>query len=206
MEEKELTRGLKARHIELIALGGTIGVGLFMGSASTIKWAGPSVLLAYALAGIVMFFVMRIMGEMLFLEPVTGSFATYAHKYIGPLAGYLTAWCYWFLWVTVGMSEVTAIGIYVKYWFPMIPQWLPALAGVVIVASANLAAVKYYGEFEFWFALIKVATIVVMLVIGGGMIFFGTVTPVSRWDWITSMSTADFLPAAWRDSYLRSAW
>lgn len=173
MEEKELTRGLKARHIELIALGGTIGVGLFMGSASTIKWAGPSVLLAYALAGIVMFFVMRIMGEMLFLEPVTGSFATYAHKYIGPLAGYLTAWCYWFLWVTVGMSEVTAIGIYVKYWFPMIPQWLPALAGVVIVASANLAAVKYYGEFEFWFALIKVATIVVMLVIGVGMIFFG---------------------------------
>lgn len=173
MNEKELTRGLKARHIELIALGGTIGVGLFMGSASTIKWAGPSVLLAYALAGIVMFFVMRIMGEMLFLEPVTGSFATYAHKYISPLAGYLTAWCYWFLWVTVGMSEVTAIGIYVKYWFPLIPQWLPALAGVLLVASANLAAVKYYGEFEFWFALIKVATIIVMLIIGIGMIFFG---------------------------------
>lgn len=173
MSEKELTRGLKARHIELIALGGTIGVGLFMGSASTIKWAGPSVLLAYALAGIVMFFVMRIMGEMLFLEPVTGSFATYAHKYISPLAGYLTAWCYWFLWVTVGMSEVTAIGIYVKYWFPLIPQWLPALAGVLLVSSANLAAVKYYGEFEFWFALIKVATIIVMLIIGIGMIFFG---------------------------------
>lgn len=173
MEEKQLTRGLKARHIELIALGGTIGVGLFMGSASTIKWAGPSVLLAYALAGIIMFFVMRIMGEMLFLEPVTGSFATYAHKYVSPLAGYLTAWCYWFLWVTVGMAEVTAIGIYVAYWYPDLPQWLPALAGVGIVAAANLAAVKYYGEFEFWFALIKVAAIVVMLIIGTGMIFFG---------------------------------
>ncbi|AIF50616.1 amino acid permease [Pelosinus sp. UFO1] len=173
MEEKQLTRGLKARHIELIALGGTIGVGLFMGSASTIKWAGPSVLLAYALAGIIMFFVMRIMGEMLFLEPVTGSFATYAHKYVSPLAGFLTAWCYWFLWVTVGMAEVTAIGIYVAYWFPDIPQWLPALAGVGIVAAANLAAVKYYGEFEFWFALIKVIAIIVMLVIGTGMIFFG---------------------------------
>ncbi|MDU2065272.1 MAG: amino acid permease [Sporomusaceae bacterium] len=172
-EQQQLTRGLKARHIELIALGGTIGVGLFMGSASTIKWAGPSVLLAYALAGLVMFFVMRIMGEMLFLEPVTGSFATYGHKYIHPLVGYLTAWCYWFLWVTVGMSEVTAIGIYVKYWLPDLPQWLPALAGVALVASANLASVKYYGEFEFWFALIKVATIVVMLVIGVGMIFFG---------------------------------
>jgi AAT family amino acid transporter len=173
MEEKALARGLKARHIELIALGGTIGVGLFMGSASTIKWAGPSVLLAYALAGIVMFFVMRIMGEMLFLEPVTGSFATYAHQYISPLAGYLTAWCYWFLWVTVGMSEVTAIGIYMNYWLPGLPAWLPALIGVGVVATANLTAVKYYGEFEFWFALIKVVTIVAMLVIGLGVIFFG---------------------------------
>ena len=162
MEERELTRGLKARHIELIALGGTIGVGLFMGSASTIKWAGPSVLLAYALAGIVMFFVMRIMGEMLYHEPVTGSFATYGHRYISPWAGYITAWCYWFLWVTVGMSEVTAIGIYMNYWFPDLAQWIPALIGVAVVAIANLAAVKYYGEFEFWFALIKVATIVVM--------------------------------------------
>lgn len=83
---------------------------------------------------------------MLFLEPVTGSFATYAHKYISPLAGYLTAWCYWFLWVTVGMSEVTAIGIYVKYWFSMIPQWLPALAGVVIVASANRSHICNIGH------------------------------------------------------------
>ncbi|CQR52724.1 amino acid permease [Paenibacillus riograndensis] len=173
MEAKQLNRGLKTRHIELIALGGTIGVGLFMGSASTIKWAGPSVLLAYLLAGIIMFFVMRIMGEMLVLEPVTGSFATFAHKYIHPLAGFMTAWSYWFLWVTVGMAEVTAIGIYVGYWFPGIPQWLPALAGVGIIAAANLAAVKFYGEFEFWFAMIKVVAIAVMLVLGTGMIFFG---------------------------------
>lgn len=173
MEEKELTRGLKARHIELIALGGTIGVGLFMGSASTIKWAGPSVLLAYAIAGIAMFFVMRIMGEMLFLEPVTGSFANYAKKYIGPWAGYMTAWCYWFMWVTVGMSEVTAIGIYMNYWFPALPAWIPALIGVAIIAAANLASVKYYGEFEFWFALVKVVTILVMLFIGFGLILFG---------------------------------
>lgn len=173
MEERELTRGLKARHIELIALGGTIGVGLFMGSASTIQWAGPSVLLAYALAGVIMFFVMRMMGEMLYLEPVTGSFATYGHMYIHPLIGYLTAWCYWFLWVTVGMAEVTAIGIYAKYWFPEVAQWIPALIGVGIIAAANLTAVKYYGEFEFWFALIKVAAIVSMIFIGAGMIIFG---------------------------------
>ncbi|WP_433945558.1 amino acid permease [Paenibacillus sp. SN-8-1] len=174
MESKQqLNRGLKPRHIELIALGGTIGVGLFMGSASTIKWAGPSVLLAYLLVGIIMFFVMRIMGEMLILEPLTGSFATFAHKYISPLAGFLTAWSYWFFWVTVGMAEVTAIGVYVGYWFPDIPQWLPALAGVGIIAAANLAAVKFYGEFEFWFALIKIVAIGFMLVIGTGMIFFG---------------------------------
>ncbi|MFM9277772.1 amino acid permease [Paenibacillus jiagnxiensis] len=173
METEQLKRGLKPRHIELIALGGTIGVGLFMGSASTIKWAGPSVLLAYLLAGIIIFFIMRIMGEMLIVEPVAGSFATFAHKYIGPLAGFVTAWSYWFLWVTVGMAEVTAIGIYFGYWFPDIPQWIPALAGVLIIAAANLAAVKFYGEFEFWFSIIKIAAIVFMIVVGTGMIFFG---------------------------------
>ena len=173
MEEKKLTRGLEARHIEMIALGGTIGVGLFMGSASTLNWAGPSVLFAYAIAGLFIFFIMRTMGEMLYLEPVTGSFASYAHKYIGPLAGYLTAWSYWFMWVAVGISEVTAIGIYTKFWFPDMPQWISALAGVLLVAGANITAVKLYGEFEFWFALIKVTTIIAMIIIGIGLIFFG---------------------------------
>ena len=172
-DNSKLERGLKPRHVEMIALGGTIGVGLFMGSASTIQTAGPSVLLCYALAGLVMFFIMRIMGEMLYLEPVTGSFATYGHKYICPFAGYLTAWCYWFLWVTVGLSEVTAVGIYVDFWFPDVPQWISALGGMLIVTLANMAAVKYYGEFEFWFAIIKVTTIVVMLVVGAMIILFG---------------------------------
>ncbi|URZ17560.1 amino acid permease [Clostridium felsineum] len=173
MEKKELSRGLKARHIELIALGGTIGVGLFMGSASTIKWAGPSVLLAYGVAGIAMYIIMRIMGEMLYVEPLAGSFANYANKYISPLAGYITAWCYWFMWIAVGMSEITAIGIYVKFWFPSVPAWIPALIGVAILAAANMASVKFYGEFEFWFSLIKVVTIVVMLIVGVSLIFFG---------------------------------
>ena len=135
----ELQRGLEARHIELIALGGTIGVGLFMGAASTLKWAGPSVLLAYIIAGLFVFFIMRSMGEMLFLEPVTGSFAVYAHRYMSPFFGYLTAWSYWFMWMAVGISEITAIGVYV----------------------------------QFWFAMIKVTTIIVMIVIGLGVIFFG---------------------------------
>ena len=131
MEQQKMERGLKPRHVEMIALGGTIGVGLFMGSANTIQMAGPSVLLCYAVTGVVMFFIMRIMGEMLYQEPVTGSFATYGHKYISPFVGYLTACSYWFLWVVVGLSEITAVGIYVHYWFPDLPQWISALAGMV---------------------------------------------------------------------------
>ena len=173
MEEKKLQRNLKARHVEMIALGGTIGVGLFMGSASTIQTAGPSVLLCYGVAGLVIFFIMRVLGEMLYLVPVTGSFASYGYKYIHPFAGYLTAWCYWFLWVTVGLSEITAIGIYVRFWFPLIPQWVSAFGGMAIVALANIAAVKYYGEFEFWFSIIKITTIVVMIIVGFGVILFG---------------------------------
>ncbi|PLR34296.1 amino acid permease [Chimaeribacter californicus] len=172
-EKKGLHRGLEARHIELIALGGTIGVGLFMGAGSTLKWAGPSVLLAYIVAGLFVFFIMRAMGEMLHLEPVAGSFAVYAHKYLSPYFGYLTAWSYWFMWIAVGISEITAVGVYVQYWFPDLPQWVPALAAIALVALANLAAVKLYGEFEFWFALIKVTTIIVMIVVGLGVIFFG---------------------------------
>jgi len=175
MAEKkpELQRGLEARHIELIALGGTIGVGLFMGSASTLKWAGPSVLLGYIVAGLFVFFIMRSMGEMLFLEPVAGSFAVYAHRYMSPFFGYLTAWSYWFMWMAVGISEITAIGVYVQFWFPEMAQWIPALIAVGLVALANLAAVRLYGEIEFWFAMIKVTTIIVMIVIGVGVIFFG---------------------------------
>lgn len=173
MSEKELKRGLEARHIEMIALGGTIGVGLFMGSASTINWTGPSVMLAYALAGLFIFFIMRSMGEMLFLEPTTGSFATFAHKYIHPLAGYMTAWSYWFQWVVVGIAEITAIGIYMNFWFPSLPQWIPGIVAVIIISGANLVSVKFYGEFEFWFALIKVITIITMIIAGAGLVFFG---------------------------------
>lgn len=172
-KQEKFHRGLEARHIELIALGGTIGVGLFMGAASALKWAGPSVLLAYMVAGLFVFFIMRSMGEMLYLEPVTGSFAVYAHKYMSPFFGYLTAWGYWFMWMAVGISEITAIGVYVQYWFPELPQWIPAIAAVALVAMANLAAVRLYGEIEFWFALIKITTIVVMIEVGVGIICFG---------------------------------
>lgn len=173
MSDKNLKRGLESRHIQMIALGGTIGVGLFMGSASTIKWTGPSVMLAYAIAGIFIFFIMRSMGEMLYLEPTTGSFATFAHKYMHPLAGYMTAWSNWFQWVIVGMSEIIAVGVYMQYWFPDLPAWVPGIIAMAILGAANLVSVKSFGEFEFWFALIKIVTIVLMIIAGLGLILFG---------------------------------
>ena len=168
----ELQRGLEARHIELIALGGTIGVGLFMGAASTLKWAGPSVLLAYIIAGLFVFFIMRSMGEMLFLEPVTGSFAVYAHRYMSPFFGYLTAWSYWFMWMAVGISEITAIGVYVQFCSRRC-----AVDTRIDRGGAGGVGESGCGEvvrrIEFWFAMIKVTTIIVMIVIGLGVIFFG---------------------------------
>lgn len=134
---KNLERNLKPRHVEMIALGGTIGVGLFMGSASTIQTAGPAVLLCYALSGVVMFLIMRIMGEMLYLEPVPGSFAAYGYRYISPYIGYITAWCYWFMWISVGLAEVTAVGIYMSYWFPELPHWVSAFVAMAIIVAAN---------------------------------------------------------------------
>ncbi|MDM5296794.1 amino acid permease [Bacillus pumilus] len=173
MAQQELKRGLSARHIQMIALGGTIGVGLFMGSAKAIQWTGPSVLLAYALCGVFIFFIMRAMGEMLYLEPSTGSFATFGHKYIHPLAGYITAWSNWFQWVIVGMAEIIAVGTYMKYWFPELPAWIPGLIAMIILGAANLISVKSFGEFEFWFAMIKIVTIILMIIAGLGIIFFG---------------------------------
>ncbi|MCM2532857.1 amino acid permease [Neobacillus pocheonensis] len=173
MTNKELNRGLGTRHIQMIALGGTIGVGLFMGSSSTIGWTGPSVMLAYAITGIFLYLIMRAMGEMLYLEPSTGSFATFGYKYIHPIAGYMTAWSNWFQWVVVGMAEVIAIGTYMQYWYPDLPSWIPGLIAMVILGTANFISVKSFGEFEFWFALIKVVTIVLMIVAGFGLIFFG---------------------------------
>ena len=173
MENNELQRGLNARQMQMIALGGTIGVGLFMGATSTIKWTGPSVILAYLIAGIFLFLIMRAMGEMIYINPTTGSFATFASDYIHPAAGYMTAWSNVFQWVVVGMSEVIAVGEYMNYWFPSLPNWIPGVIAVLFLMAANLVSVKAFGEFEFWFALIKVVTIVLMIIAGLGLILFG---------------------------------
>ena len=170
--DSNLSRNLRARHIQLIALGGTIGVGLFLGSAKAIRHAGPGLLLAYAIGGVMVFLIMRALGELLTYRPVAGSFAVYADEFCGPFAGFATGWSYWFMWVVTAMAELTAIGIYVRYWFPAVPQWLPALVALVALYGANQLAVRVFGELEFWFALIKVVTIVGLIVGGLFVIFF----------------------------------
>ncbi|KRK47407.1 amino acid permease [Secundilactobacillus kimchicus] len=168
-----MKRKLSARQMQMIALGGTIGVGLFMGSTSTIKWTGPSVLIAYAIAGLFLYLIMRALGEMLYVDPDTGSFSKFASEYIHPLAGYLTAWSNIFQFVVVGMSEMIAIGGYFEFWWPHLPSWIPGLVAIAFLTVANLISVKMFGELEFWFSLIKVVTIVLMIVVGLGLIVFG---------------------------------
>jgi AAT family amino acid transporter len=170
---EQLQRRLTPRHITFMALGMCIGAGLFLGSASTIKLAGPSVLIAYLFGGAMIFIIMRALGEMAAHEPIAGSFSAYAHKYLGPFAGYLTGWNYWVLMMGVGIAESTAVGIYMKDWFPELPQWIWAFASVAMIGGLNLMAVKVYGEMEFWFALVKVLTVVLMILGGLGIIWLG---------------------------------
>lgn len=168
-----MKRNLNARQMQMIALGGTIGVGLFMGANTTIKWTGPSVLIAYGIAGLLLYLIMRALGEMLYVDPDTGSFAKFATEYMNPIFGYLTAWSNVFQFVVVGMSEMIAIGGYLEFWWPNLPGWVPGLVAITFLCAANLISVSMFGELEFWFALIKVVTIVLMIVAGLGLIIFG---------------------------------
>jgi AAT family amino acid transporter len=171
--QQNLHRGLEERHINLMALGAAIGVGLFLGSAKAIQMAGPAIMVSYALGGFAIFLIMRALGEMAIHDPVAGSFSRYAQNYLGPLAGYLTGWNYWFLWIVTCMAEITAVGVYMGVWFPGVSSWVWALSALVIMGSVNFIAVKAYGEFEFWFALIKIVTIIAMVLGGIGIIAFG---------------------------------
>lgn len=169
----ELSRTMTAGQMEMISLGGAIGVGLFMGSTSTIKWTGPSVLLAYAFVGLILYVVMRALGEMIYINPGTGSFADYATEYVHPLAGYLAKWANVFEYIVVGMSEVVAATEYLKYWWPHLHTWFAGIVIIIFLVLANLASAKAYGSLEFWFAMIKVVTIIIMILLGFMVIFFG---------------------------------
>lgn len=170
----ELKKGLSNRHVQLIALGGAIGTGLFLGISHTIQLAGPAVLLGYAIAGMIAFLIMRQLGEMVVEEPVSGSFSYFAHKYWSSMAGFMSGWNYWVLYVLVSMAELSAIGIFVQFWWPQIPTWLTALVFFVLINAINLINVRFFGELEFWFSCIKIIAIISMIGFGAYLLLSGT--------------------------------
>ncbi|KRN27721.1 amino acid transport protein [Lactobacillus selangorensis] len=178
--EPHLERNLKGRHVQLIAIGGTIGTGLFLGSGKAIHLAGPSILLAYLITGIICFFLMRALGDLLLSNLDYPSIIDFVNQYLGKDIGFVAGWTYWFSWIALAMSEVTAIGLYMKFWFPALPQWIPGLVILVILLGLNLITVGLFGETEFWFALIKVVAIVGLIVIGAWMILIHFKTPVGH--------------------------
>ncbi|MEK3550479.1 amino acid permease [Lactobacillus crispatus] len=169
----ELKRSMTAGQMEMISLGGAIGVGLFMGASSTIKWTGPSVLLAYIFVGVILYIVMRALGEMLYVDPGTGSFADYASEHVHPIAGYLAEWANVFQYIVVGISEVVATTEYLRFWWKGTSDWVAGAIIILFLLVANLASAKAYATLEFWFAMIKVVTIILMILLGFAVILFG---------------------------------
>lgn len=167
----QLKAGLKNRHLSMIAIGGVIGAGLFVGSGAGIASTGPGILLSYALAGVLVVMVMRMLGEMAAADPQSGSFSAYADRALGRWAGFSIGWLYWFFWVVVLAVEATAGAKILNSWVPGVPQWAFALAVMAVLTATNLFSVASYGEFEFWFAGIKVVAIVAFIVVGGLAVF-----------------------------------
>ncbi|CAK1238276.1 amino acid permease [Fructobacillus cardui] len=166
-------KGLSNRHVQLIAIGGTIGTGLFMGAGDSIHFAGPAILLTYAVIGLLMFVVMRAIGEMLYADPTQHTFIAFMSKYLGKKTGTFASWSYWLTVAFMGMAELTAIGKYVQFWFPSWPAWLIQIVILVILTSVNLIAVALYGEAEFWFAMIKIVAILSLIATGIIMLLAG---------------------------------
>lgn len=170
---EHLERGLNPRHVQFIALGTAIGTGLFFGSSETIQAAGPAVLLAYLVAGAMVFIVMRALGEMAVRHPVAGSFAQYSGSFLGPFAGFITGWVFWLELAVVAVADMTAVAMYMGLWFPAVPGWVWMAAAIAFIGSLNLMAVRVFGEMEFWFSLIKVLAIVALVVGGLVLILWG---------------------------------
>jgi len=166
----ELAHSLQPRHVTLIALGGIIGAGLFVGSSAAINMAGPAVLISYALSGVLVFLIMRMLGEMAVARPGIGTFAEYAALGLGPWAAFLTGWLYWYFWViTVGVETIAGATL-LQHWVTA-PVWAIGLVLIAAMTATNLLSVRTYGEFEFWFASLKVGAIAVFIVLGLGTVF-----------------------------------
>ncbi|SNX28044.1 D-serine/D-alanine/glycine:proton symporter, AAT family [Polynucleobacter meluiroseus] len=173
----ELERGLGQRHIEMIAIGGCIGTGLFMGSGRTISLAGPGIIVIYGITGLILYFVMRAMGELLLYNLNYKSLVDFCEDILGPAAGFFVGWSYWFAWIVAAIAEIVAITGYMSFWFPNLPHWISALTIVILLLALNLLSVKAFGELEFWMAIIKVVAIVGLILLGLYLCFTGFVSP-----------------------------
>ena len=179
-EEQGYHKALKPRQIQMIAVGGAIGTGLFLGAGGRLATAGPALLFVYALAGFMGFLILRALGELILHRPSSGSFVSYAREFFGEKAAYTVGWLYWLAWSTIAVVDVTGVALYMnffkRYWpaLAAVPQWVFALAALVVVLGLNLVSVKVFGELEFWFALIKVAALLAFLGIGIYFVAFGT--------------------------------
>ena len=193
-ENENLSRGLKNRHVQLLAIGGAIGTGLFLGSGRSISLAGPSILFAYAITGTVCFFIMRALGELLLSNLNYHSFVDFVHDYLGNGAAFITGWTYWSCWISLAMADLTAAGLYIQYWFPNIAQWVPSLIALVVLLIMNLTTVKLFGEMEFWFALIKIVAILALIIIGTFMIIKGFSTDAGASSFTNLWNNGGWLP------------
>lgn len=168
-------KDLSQRHVQMIAIGGAIGTGLFLGAGSRLQVAGPSLAISYAICGLCAFMILRAMGELVMYRPSSGSFVTYAREFLGEGAAYTAGWFFFLNWAMTGIADITAIALYVHYWplFGDIPQWVVALGALIVVGAVNLTGVRYFGEIEFWFSLVKVLTLVIFLAVGGFVLISG---------------------------------
>ncbi|WP_125606793.1 amino acid permease [Lapidilactobacillus bayanensis] len=193
----QLARNLKNRHVQLIAIGGTIGTGLFLGAGQSIHLAGPAILLAYLVTGIICFILMRALGDLLLSNLNHRSFIDFIRDYLGPTAGFVAGWTYWVCWLAIAMSEVTAIGLYVRFWLQNVPQWLPGLIVLVILLALNSITVALFGETEFWFSMIKIVAIVALIAIGAVLIATHYQTPVGHASLTNLVNYGGFFPTGW---------
>ncbi|WP_080791574.1 D-serine/D-alanine/glycine transporter [Corynebacterium pacaense] len=174
---QQLKRGLSNRHLQMIAIGGAIGTGLFLGSGKTISLAGPSILLVYGIIGFFLFFVMRAMGEMLLANLRYKSFRDIAEDQLGEWAGFFSGWTYWFCWIVIGIADILAISAYLAYWWPDLPKWIGGVGLIVLMLGLNLMTVKLFGEIEFWFAIIKIVAIISLIVIAAILVAVSFTSP-----------------------------
>ena len=187
---------LQARHIGMIAIGGAIGTGLFLGVGGSLLKAGPGLALSYAVAGLFAFLVVRALGELVVHRPSSGSFVSYAREFLGERGAYVAGWMYVLNWSTTGMADITAAALYVHYWgaFGSVPQWLLAFVALAVVLTVNLISVRMFGETEFWFAIIKVAAISAFLVVGVGLLVTGQPVGGSAPGWHVIADNGGFFP------------